>query len=91
MFDQAKLLRQSVRRKRLWNEHVSVMKEVNIKPLSWEDFKRIYRNDTSDMILLERAIQLVSKKSYDQSVDFLRLRDEKLFQYKLPRKGKYSA
>ena len=91
MLEQAELLRQSVRRKRLWNEHVSVMKEVNIKPLSWEDFKRVYKDDNSDMLVLEKAIRVISNKSYDQSVDFLRLRDEKLFQYKLPRKGKYSG
>lgn len=89
MLEQAKILRQATRRKRLWNEHVSVMKEVSIKPLSWENFKRVYRNDTSDMILLERAIQLVSKKSYDQSVDSLRVKEE-LKQFKLSRKGKYS-
>ena len=90
MLEQAKILRQSTRRKRLWNEHVSTMKAVSIKPLSWEDFKRDYRNDTSDMILLERAIQRVAKKSYDQSVDSLRVKDE-LLKYTLPRKGKYSA
>ena len=87
MLEQAKILRQATRRKRLWNEHVSVMKEVSIKPLSWENFKRVYRNDTSDMILLERAIQLVSKKSYDQSVDSLRVKEE-LKQFKLSREGK---
>tara|TARA_R100001129_G_C5132084_1_gene193433 strand:- start:81 stop:353 length:273 start_codon:yes stop_codon:yes gene_type:complete len=90
MFDQAKLLRQSVRRKRLWNEHVSTMKAVSIKPLSWEDFKRVYRNETTDMRLLQKAVQLVAKKSYDQSVDSLRVKDE-LQQFNLPRKGKYSA
>mgnify|MGYP003149702247 FL=1 len=90
MFDQAKLLRHSVRRKRLWNEHVSTMKAVSIKPLSWEDFKRVYRNETTDMRLLQKAVQLVAKKSYDQSVDSLRVKDE-LQQFNLPRKGKYSA
>ena len=90
MFDQAKLLRQSVRRKRLWNEHVSAMKAVSIEPLSWEDFKRVYRNETTDMRLLQKAVQLVAKKSYDQSVDSLRVKDE-LQQFNLPRKGKYSA
>ena len=90
MFDQAKLLRQSVRRKRLWNEHVTTMKAVSIEPLSWEDFKRVYRNGTTDMRLLQKAVQLVAKKSYDQSVDSLRVKDE-LQQFKLPRKGKYSA
>ena len=49
MLEQAEKLRQGVRRKRLWNEHVSVMEDANIKPLSWEDFKRVYRDDTSDM------------------------------------------
>ena len=90
MFDQAKLLRQSVRRKRLWNEHVTTMKAVSIEPLSWEDFKRVYRNETTDMRLLQKAVQLVAKKSYDQSVDSLRVKDE-LQQFNLPRKGKYSA
>ena len=90
MFDQAKLLRQSVRRKRLWNEHVSAMKAVSIEPLSWEDFKRVYRNETTDMRLLQKAVQLVAKKSYDQSVDSLRVKDE-MQQFNLPRKGKYSA
>jgi hypothetical protein len=90
MLEQAKLIRQATRRKRLWNEHVSVMKEVSIEPLSWEDFKRVYRNETTDMRLLQKAVQLVAKKSYDQSVDSLRVKDE-LQQFNLPRKGKYSA
>ena len=90
MLEQAKILRQATRRKRLWNEHVSTMKAVSIKPLSWEDFKRVYRNETTDMRLLQKAVQLVAKKSYDQSVDSLRVKDE-LQQFNLPRKGKYSA
>ena len=90
MLEQAKILRQATRRKRLWDEHVSTMKAVSIKPLSWEDFKRVYRNETTDMRLLQKAVQLVAKKSYDQSVDSLRVKDE-LQQFNLPRKGKYSA
>ena len=90
MLEQAKILRQSTRRKRLWNEHVTIMKAVSIEPLSWEDFKRVYRNETTDMRLLQKAVQLVAKKSYDQSVDSLRVKDE-LQQFNLPRKGKYSA
>ena len=66
------------------------MKAVSIEPLSWEDFKRVYRNETTDMRLLQKAVQLVAKKSYDQSVDSLRVKDE-LQQFNLPRKGKYSA
>ena len=90
MLEQAKILRQATRRKRLWNEHVTTMKSVSIEPLSWEDFKRVYRNETTDMRLLQKAVQLVAKKSYDQSVDSLRVKDE-LQQFNLPRKGKYSA
>lgn len=90
MLEQAKILRQATRRKRLWNEHVTIMEAVSIEPLSWEDFKRVYRNETTDMRLLQKAVQLVAKKSYDQSVDSLRVKDE-LQQFKLPRKGKYSA
>ena len=90
MLEQAKILRQATRRKRLWDEHVTIMNAVSIEPLSWEDFKRVYRNETTDMRLLQKAVQLVAKKSYDQSVDSLRVKDE-LLKYSLPRKGKYSA
>ena len=90
MLEQAEKLRQGVRRKRLWNEHVSVMEDANIKPLSWEDFKRVYRDDTSDMPLLQKAVRLVAKRSYDEATESVRLKEE-LSQYVLPRKGKYSA
>ena len=90
MLEQAEKLRQGVRRKRLWNEHVSVMEDANIKPLSWEDFKRVYRDDTSDMPLLQKDVRLVAKRSYDEATESLRLKEE-LSKYVLPRKGKYSA
>ena len=90
MLEQAEKLRQGVRRKRLGNEHVSVMEDANIKPVSWEDFKRVYRDDTSDMPLLQKAVRLVAKRSYDEATESLRLKEE-LSKYVLPRKGKYSA
>jgi hypothetical protein len=91
MLEQAEKLRQVVRRKRLWNEHVSTMEEVSINPLSWEDFKRVYRDDTSDTLLLQRAVRLVSKRSHEQAIEALRLKDEERSQHILPRKGKYGA
>jgi len=51
-----------VRRKRLYDEHVRVLENVSIRPLVWEEFKRVYREYNHDDLVLSKAVKAVKEK-----------------------------
>ena len=52
----------ALRRKRLYNEHVRVLENVSIEPLAWEEFKRVYREDNQEDLVLSKAVKRVKEK-----------------------------
>tara|TARA_R100001086_G_C11799965_1_gene248575 strand:- start:279 stop:491 length:213 start_codon:yes stop_codon:yes gene_type:complete len=52
----------ALRRKRLYNSHVSALENVSIEPLTWEEFKRVYREANQDGSILSNAVRRIKEK-----------------------------
>ena len=52
----------ALRRKRLYNFHVSALENASIKPLTWEEFKRVYREANQDGSILSNAVRRIKEK-----------------------------
>ena len=52
----------ALRRKRLYNYHDSALENVSIEPLTWEEFKRVYRESNQDGSILSKAVRRIKEK-----------------------------